>query len=368
MNYKGIIALIMGLAAIDSPAQESNGLTMTEGDLCLNFRNISFVRNNEYSNPVTEGYTLIGWFIQPELVYRPAQKAELRLGAHLLRYPGTNGFSAAKPVFSTTWFFSEKTRFTLGSLPGSDTHRMFDPHFSLEKTYKAFSEDGLQFLTEGKRVSSDTWVSWENYIRSGDNEREIFTAGESFRYTPADESSRIRLELPVQILFRHYGGQISDYPEPVETFMNLAAGVKVITDAGPGRKVTAGLEGLAFYGSSMRDNAASGIKDGHALWALLFCSFPHAEFKTGYWTSENYYAPEGNFIFGSVSDHLDNVVVSTRNLITGSLNIRIHYNSLLEFFLGFDGWYDTDLKRFDNALTLHLRIDELIKLTSVKRR
>ena len=367
MNYKGIIAFILGLAAIDSTAQEFSGNTVTEGDLYLNFKNISFVRNNEYSNPVTEGYTLIGWFIQPELVYRPAQKAELRLGAHLLRYPGTNGFSAAKPLFSTTWFFSEKTRFTLGSLPGSDTHRMFDPHFSIEKTYKAFSEDGLQFLTEGKRVFSDTWVSWENYIFRGDNEREIFTAGESFRYTPTDESSRIRFELPVQILFRHYGGQISDYTEPVETFMNLAAGVKVMTDAGSGKKVTAGLEGLAFYGNSMRDNAASGIKDGHALWAIMFCSFRHAELRAGYWKSENYYAPEGNSIFGSVSDHLGNVVVSPRNLITGSLNVRIPYNNLLEFFLGFDGWYDTGLKRFDNALTLHLRIDELVRLASVKR-
>lgn len=367
MNYKGIIAFMLGIAAISSQAQENNGLTVSDGDLSLNFRNISFVRNNEYSNPVTEGYTLIGWFIQPELVYRPSQKAELRLGTHLLSYSGTNRFSVVKPLFSTTWFFSEKTRFTIGSLPGSDTHRMLDPHFSREKTYNAFSEDGLQFLNTGERVFSDTWISWENYIFRGDNEREIFTAGESFRYTPTDESSRIRLEIPFQILFRHYGGQISDYPEPVETFMNLAAGAKVMTNAGQDRKVTAGLEGLVFYGSSLRDNAASGIKDGHALWALILCSFRQAEIEAGYWASDNYYAPEGNFIFSSVSDHLDNVVVSQRKLITGSVNIRIPYHNFLEFFLGFDGWYDTDLKRFDNAVTLHLRIDELVKLTTVKR-
>ena len=105
MNYKGIIAFILGLASIDSPAQENNSLTVAEGDLYLNFRNISFIRNNEYSNPVTEGYTLIGWFIQPELVYRPAQKVELRLGAHfthveVIELTGTIDVPTPDPVIS----------------------------------------------------------------------------------------------------------------------------------------------------------------------------------------------------------------------------------------------------------------------------
>lgn len=367
MRYKGLFAFILTLAAFNSPARENNAGTAKEGDLLLNFRNISFVRNNEYSNPITEGYTLIGWFIQPELVYRPVKKAELRLGAHLLSYPGTNSFSVAKPVFSTTWFFSDQTRFTLGSLQGSDKHRMFDPHFSKERTFTDFSEDGLQFVTGSSRTFSDTWISWENYIFRGDNEREVFTAGESFSFTPTEESSGIRLTLPVQIMFRHYGGQISNYPEPVETFLNMAAGGKAMLRMDEERNLWAGIEALAFYGSSMRDNASSGIKNGHAFWLKAAGTFSLAELEAGYWTSENFFAPAGNFIFGSVSDHLSNVVVSPRNLLTGSINIRVSSPGPLEFYFGLEGWYDTDLKRFDNAVTLHLRIDELVKLVTVKR-
>lgn len=368
MNYKWIFAFILGLALTDLAARENNPGTVTEGDLLLNFRSISFVRNNEYSNPVTEGYTLIGWFIQPELVYRPVKKAELRLGAHLLSYAGTNRFSVARPVFSTTWHFSDHSRFTIGSLQGSDKHRMLDPHFSKEKTYTDFPEDGLQLLTQSDRIFSDTWINWENYIFRGDNEREIFTAGESFCYTPMDESSPLSLELPVQIMFRHYGGQISNYPEPVETFMNLAAGAKAMYRLNESRKLSAGIEVLAFYGSSTRDNASSGIKSGQALWLNAAGTISLAEIKAGFWTSKDYFAPTGNFIFGSVSEHLGNVVVSPRKLITGSVDIRVPSPGPLEFYFSLEGWYDTDLKNFDNAVTLHLRIDELVKLITVKRR
>ena len=135
-----------------SPARRSTGISASEGDLYLNFRNTNFVKNNEYSNPVIEGYTLIGYFIQPELVYRPAGKVTLRLGTHLLSYSGTNKFSLIKPVFSTSWHFSENTFFTIGSLSGSDKHRMLDPHFNKERIYNAFSEDGLQLRTSNEHI------------------------------------------------------------------------------------------------------------------------------------------------------------------------------------------------------------------------
>lgn len=183
MRYAGLFALILVLNVFPAGSQEITGLPETEGDLYVNFRNMNFVKNNEYSNPITEGYTLIGYFIQPELVYQPDEKITLRLGAHMLSYSGTGKFSLIKPLFSTAWHFSENTSFTIGSLSGSDSHKMFDPHFNRERVYNAFSEDGLQLRSSGDRFFSDTWLSWENYIFKGDNDREVFTAGESFRYS-----------------------------------------------------------------------------------------------------------------------------------------------------------------------------------------
>jgi hypothetical protein len=367
MSYSRIITLILALNCFPAHSQDNTGSNASEGNLYLNFRNINFVKNNEYSNPITEGYTLIGFFLQPELVYHPDEKVALRLGAHLLSYSGTNKFSLIKPVYSATWLFSENTRFTMGSLSGSDEHRMFDPHFNKERLYNAYTEDGVQFRTISDHVFSDTWLSWENYIFRGDNEREIFTAGESFRYSSSVIAGLLRIEIPVQIQFKHYGGQISNYPEPVETYLNIATGVKVSAEIGESAYSRAGIECLYFNGNSMTENAPSGINNGYAGWYKLFCSFRSSEIEAGLWRSHDFYAPNGNNIFGSVSDHFNNLIISDRKLVTGSVSIKLPYKDFLEFYLGFDGYYDTGLKRFDNALTLHLRFDKLIKIASIKK-
>ncbi len=367
MRYTGIIIMILALNILPASGQVKIVATDSEGDLYLSIRNLNFIKNNEYSNPITEGYTLIGFFLQPELIYNPDEKVTLHLGAHLLSYSGTNIFSKIKPVFSTTWHFSKNTCFTIGSLSGSDEHRMSDPHFNKERIYNEYSEDGLQFRTISDHFFSDTWLSWENYIFKGDNEREIFTAGESFRYMSSELAGFLRLEIPVQIQFKHYGGQISNYSEQVETYLNMAAGAKVsadIRESGYGR---AGFECLFFTGNCMTENAPAGIKKGYAGWYKIFYSLKSAEIETGFWTSHDFYAPNGNYIFGSVSDHFNNLVISDRKLITGSVSIKLPYKDFLEFYLGFDGYYDTDLKRFDSALTLHLRFDKLLKLASIKK-
>jgi hypothetical protein len=367
MRYSGIILLILVLNIFPAGSQDNADVTVSEGNLYLNFRNINFVKNNEYSNPIIEGYTLIGFFLQPELIYNPDEKVALHLGAHLLSYSGTNKFSKVKPVFSTTWYFSRKTSFTIGTLSGSDEHRMLDPHFNKERIYNAYSEDGLQFRTVSDHFFNDTWLSWENYIFKGDNEREIFTAGESFKYTSSSFAGIFRFEIPIQIQFKHYGGQISNYPEHVETYLNIASGARVSADIRQSESGTAGLECLVFSGNSLTGNAPSGIKNGYAGWYKLFYTFRKAAVEAGYWSSHDFYAPNGNFIFSSVSDHRENLMISDRKLITGSIIIRLPYKDLLEFYLGFDGYYDTDLKRFDNALTLHIRIDKLIKIASFRR-
>lgn len=367
MRHSAIVTILFLLIAFPVTGQGNSTGSGSEGDLYLNLRNTNFVKNNEYSNPIIEGYTLIGYFIQPELVYRPAAKTELRLGAHLLSYSGTDKFSLVKPVFSTSWHFSDNTRFTIGSLSGSDEHSMSDPHFNRERIYNAFTEDGLQLVTSNKHIFSDTWLSWENYIFKGDSEREIFTAGESFRYTSPEISGVITLEIPVQAQVKHFGGQISDYPEQVETYLNIAAGARVSFAFNKSENSRAGVESLFFIGNCLSDNSPSGISYGYAGWHKLFFSVRKAELEAGYWSSHDYYAPDGNFIFGSVSDRFDNIVIPDRKLLTGSINIRLPFSDFFEFYFGVDGYYDTDLKRFDNAMTLHIKLDKLIRIIAVKK-
>jgi hypothetical protein len=88
---------------------------------------------------------------------------------------------------------------------------MFDPHFDSEKMYTAFQEEGLQLVHRSGSVFSDTWINWEEFIFPGDNRREEFTFGESFRYFTGGKEVLLRFEFPLQLLAKHRGGQISNY-------------------------------------------------------------------------------------------------------------------------------------------------------------
>ena len=152
------------------------------GDLSLRIKSISFVKDNEYTTPTIEGYTLIGFFFHPELVYSPSTIVTLRAGIHILKYSGQTKFSMIRPVFSASLNLTKNTLLTIGTLSGSDNHQLFDPHFNSERLYNAYSEDGLQITNMSNHFFSDTWISWENFIVKNDTTREIFTFGESLKY------------------------------------------------------------------------------------------------------------------------------------------------------------------------------------------
>jgi hypothetical protein len=338
------------------------------GDLSLRIKSVNFIEDNEYYNPVIEGYTLLGFFFQPELVYTPSRMVTLRAGTHILKYYGTEKFSQVRPVFSTTLNLTDKTSLTLGSLSGSDKHHFFDPHFYSERFYNEYVEDGLQLTSVNEHIFTDTWISWENFIFKGDSTREQFTFGESFRYTSSPIADFIRIEVPVQLQLKHLGGQISDYPQEMQSFINIAAGLRVNFDIAEKRLGQAGIEFLQFINKSRDGDSISGITHGTASWLRLHYSWKALKLETGYWQAHNFYAPNGNPIYGSISEYQPDVVIHDRRLINNSVQLKILPASSLELFFGLDLYYDIDIKRLDQAYTLHLNFDKLINLTSAKRR
>jgi len=338
------------------------------GNLSLRIKSLNFIENNEFFNPIVEGYTMLGFFFQPELVYTPSAKVSLRAGAHVLKYYGTEKFSQVRPVFSTTLFFSDKTSLTLGTLSGPDKHHFFDPHFYTERLYNEYIEDGIQLTHINDHIFTDTWISWENYIFKGDSAREQFTFGESFRYTSSPIADFIHMEVPVQLQLKHRGGQISDYSQPIESFINIAAGLRANFDLGKKRYGQAGIEYLYFFNKNREGDTISGISRGNATWIRLHYNYKAFRLATGYWRAHDFYAPNGNQIFSCVSDYQPGVVVHDRKIISNSLSVRFLPISSLEFYFGVDLYYDISLNRMDHAYTIHLNFDKLINLVSPKQK
>jgi hypothetical protein len=366
INLKQVIILTFLLLSVTLTGQQSDTSLQKEGELALNIRSLNFIRNNEYFNPITEGYTLLGFFLRPELVYSPSQKVTLRAGTHLLKYWGTDHFTQVRPLFSVSLALSSNTVLTLGSLSGSDKHRLFDPHFSDERLYNEYAEDGFQLTTSGKHIFNDTWLCWENFVFKGDSTREIIAFGESFRYKSSPISDHINFEIPVQFQLKHFGGQISNYPQPVETFFNLAAGMKINLMVSQGRPGKISLEYLEFINREFNGESKSGISAGRASFTRLTCNYKAISAGGSYWRSHNFYAPNGNSIYSSISDYQPGVVIHDRKIITNFIYLDLLPESFIELHLGLETFYDIDLKRMDNAVTLHLSFDKLIRLATIK--
>jgi hypothetical protein len=347
--------------------QEREDSLTSAGNVYLSLKNLNFVKDNEYYNPIIEGYTLIGYIIQPAIVYMPSEKLRIKLGTHILNYAGAGKINQAKLVLSTTYKFSESTSLTLGTLNGSDKHRMFDPHFDFERLYKLYAEDGFQMVTETEHIFSDNWLSWENFIFKGDTTREVFTMGESFRYTSGKNGTAFNYEIPVQIQFKHYGGQISNYSQHIQTFLNVAAGLRINYDIDQGRLGTAGFEYLQFINKELIKRGINGVIKGNASWFRFHYNYKAVYFGSYYWKSHNFYAPDGNGIYSSVSSRDVVVVIPDRKIWTNSLYLTFHPLNFLEIFLGIDAYYDLNLKRIDPAMTLHMNFEKLIRIASLKK-
>jgi hypothetical protein len=365
MRYPFALIILQIVLSPGLYCQEKEDTVSEPGKVFLSLKNINFVKDNEYSSRILEGYTLVGYFFQPAIVYMPSRNIKLKFGTHLLNYAGANKISQVKLVFSTTYNFSENTFLTIGTLNGSDKHRMLDPHFDNERLYTAYAEDGLQFVTENDHLFSDTWIGWENFIFKGDTTREVFTSAESFRYTSARISDIFSVEVPVQIQFKHYGGQISNYSEHVETYLNLAAGVRLNFDIANKKLGVAGIEYLLFRYHELQSGVTDPVTRGYASWLRFHYNYKVLYFGSYYWKSHNFFAPNGNSIYSSVSAREENFVIPDRAIWTNSLYLTVNPLACLEMYLGFDFYYDLNQKHLDTAMALHLNFEKLIQLTTI---
>ncbi|MDO9579872.1 MAG: hypothetical protein Q7J06_04820, partial [Bacteroidales bacterium] len=154
--------------------------------------------------------------------------------------------------------------------------------------------------------------------------------------------------------------------EHVETYFNLATGVRVNIDVADRRYGQAGIEYLQFINGEFPSKPISGITHGYASWYRFHYTFKTIYFGLYYWKSHNFFAPNGNSLYGSVIDTRSKYVTPDRKIITNAIFVTLMPESYLGLYLGVESYYDVCLKRMDNSITLHLNFDKLIKLATLK--
>jgi hypothetical protein len=307
-----------------------------------------FCINNEFFGDIVEGYTLPAYQLEPSLVYYAGERFRMRGGVHLQQFFGENEKLKVRPVMAATVLFSDQLQLTMGAIDGHLHHGLSDALFHYERSIVNPVENGFQFLYEDEQWWGDAWMSWEQYIEQGDSIPEIFTAGISARRHLFNSDSGWKLDLPLQALVMHRGGQISDFEVAGANFMNLSSGLE-LEKRQLGFVKKAGWFGHFLVYNELKEAHPSGINKGHAFYTGVVLESSQNSLMLGYWKADRFLSSRGNPIFHSVSNFMENKWFSDRSMLTGKFLWHKKVLPDVMFSLLVDGYYDVTNAQFDYA-------------------
>ncbi len=294
----------------------------TSWDNSIGFRieNSNFFKNDEYFNKIIEGYTLIGWFVNPKFVYYPEKNTRIEVGGHFLMYDGTDNFTTVLPTLSVQHKISKSVDVVLGTLYGSTNHHVIEPVFRYEYFFTDNVENGLQFLINTKHYKGDIWINWQNFIFKGDDDQEVFTLGLSNKFLLTNPGSNHQLSIPLQILFVHHGGQINETDKKLQTINNDAIGLSYTYKFNGGFFDEIGAEQyyVLFNDFSGSDYQTPYLM-GYGIYSVLFAKAKGFILNGTWWYSDHYISQRGHPIFQSKSTRYTNYYEQYRAFVTGRL-------------------------------------------------
>lgn len=293
-------------------------------ELRLRFRNFNFFRDNEYKGNLVKGYTLPGLWILPTVSYQPLRNLKIEAGAYMLRYWGesqypnthyidlpeyeigdTQSSFHAVPFFRVHYAPLPGMSLVLGNIYGRNNHGLIEPLYNKEMVMTSDPESGVQFLWNTHRFNLDMWVNWESFIFQGDNQQEEFTFGVSSRIKTnplLTEGNNLHFYIPLQLLFKHQGGEIntSASERSVKTWLNAASGLGCDIKM-PYRHFTKlNIEFDAAYYAQQKGSVFP-FDNGYGLYGKVVADISNFDVKAGYWQCHNFVSLMGDPLYGAVS-------------------------------------------------------------------
>lgn len=271
------------------------------GKIFLKIDNTNFFKNNEYFGEITDGYTALGFHVTPQIEYILNPKLKIAGGVHLLKYSGRDEFTKAIPLLSIQYKPYKYLNMVLGSIYGTTNHGIIEPMFEFERYLNNYTENGIQFLWDSKRIRADLWLDWEQYILQGDPFQEKFNVGLSSRINLYKPSEKIDFTFDFQNMVRHEGGQVNKKNKPLYTVYNNATGISVNCYF---KSKLINMIRVTPYIVNYQDLSPTKTQlyiDGTAVYTTLEFFSDNLGLFLGYWYSEQYITPLGNPLFESIS-------------------------------------------------------------------
>ncbi len=322
--------------------------------LFLSIDNTNFLKNNEYFNPFLDGYTLIGWFLNPALTYYPTRDTRIRAGFHFLKYSGLDKLTEAQPFLSFEYQINPSLQLVLGTIYGGANHRLSEPMYSFEHYYVDNLENGMQFRYNSPRIFTDFWVNWEQFIMRHDTIQEEITGGLSSEFQLLKPGGKFEVAVPLQLIINHHGGQINDLESFISTLTDISTGLNVGFNIDHSFFKKLELKNYFFWYRDLSPTKLQPYKKGNAVYPNFILKTRFFDLGAGYWWAEKFIAPKGEPLFQSVSSIDENYKLNHRELITAKLLFERQLQQGIRLGVRFESYYDPVLSNFDYSYGINL--------------
>ncbi|QKG53691.1 hypothetical protein [Hymenobacter sp. BRD67] len=270
------------------------------GDLRLSLNAFIFFKDNEYFNPIVEGYTLFGTQLNPQLVYYPTKELRLEAGVFIWKDFGNPILKQVRPTYRATWTH-KNSQFIFGNIKANLNHEYIEPLMDFERVMLKPLEEGVQYRLNTRHVFLDTWVDWLRQEYPGVSYQEQIAGGLSSSFGLTGDNSRVQLSVPFQFTARHHGGQIDTLHIPIQTIFNYASGLMARLPL-HGSVVQA--VRVNAYGLLYGDHSSVFLlpfNNGHALYLNGTLETRYVDLMLSYWQGHQFYAPFGGTYYQSVA-------------------------------------------------------------------
>ncbi len=314
--------------------------------------NSNFVWNNEYFNPITKGYTLIGYFLAPKLGYTLSPNLDIEGGVYLLKYSGHDDFSDVLPIYSVKYHEGDLT-FVLGTLKGTVYHGLDDVLLAKER-YFTHLENGLELTLVKKAYRLDIWLDWRHYLFKGEDDQELLNAGFASNFKLFQNEEWL-LDMPISLLVEHRGGQIDTSDKNIKTVSNYSSGVNITKnlDIDMLDKLSFTARYFGFKDSSPKPESI--YTKGYSYKASARAFWGKSFMELAYYKADRFLSILGHPIYQCFSETGKHA--KTRELLVGGLFLDHEIKKSIDLSFTVEGFYDQDTQDFDYTTGIVLDIN-----------
>lgn len=334
------------------------------GKLSVEVDNLNYLRNYEYFGDMALSHTMIGYQFMPQVKYQLNKNFLFKGGIFLRREYGRDGFVSVLPVL-TAKYQKNGLSMILGTLEGALNHNFIEPIYDAESIINDRIEQGAQVILDKKRFWMDWYIDWEKAIVRYSPYREEFTSGISSKIKLV-RNQNVDIDIPLQVMVAHKGGQIDTSGLPVESLLNTAIGASFLFK--PNNDFLKGIR-TDHYFAYYRD--ISGTKnqlfnEGTGWYStLVFQSKWNLDLDIRYWKGDSFFGPRGGALYSSVSEKIPGYGEKKRELVFASLiyDKQLFPNLFLDLRL--EPYYDLENEFLEYSYSVFLRFKKDFKITSL---